>query len=509
MKYNKWNVFFSVIIGLMFVSTTLNAKDFDDKQYKFKISIPDSWKSNIAMDGTDKIYDFLSQDEFAMIQLRAFKADVTLSMDLLIQVYEDNYLAKGSKRANLSKNNLPSGIPATHGKYVLDEEGIEIITEVYYVLLKGQGYTITTVIPTVMLAHYQGDINQILNSFVIPGYERKVPSENNLGGISDNSNSSGLSGLGDNSKSSSGLGGLSGLSAGSTTEDNFSGLNQTENNAIQPYDGVNIISVKIGDKLISDTEVDVPKTVFVPETEVIYAVFDWIGEGASGQEMKMAWIYDQDIYTIDETFYTFSEFETEGGYNTFLEMPYQGWPEGDYHIEFSIVGQIVYEAKFSVSESGGETTQDDFNSADDAGGWSQVDESNLFEGVKVKGSILVEQNYDEYDKYDEPDHRKEKSKKNKSRNKDIVGLYNFIERSDGKDFMDYWHITINKDGTYVDKHQQKGDTYVGGEEGTWTLDGDNLHLKGKGANFTTDFIVEKNEMSRRSDSGITFWFRKK
>lgn len=100
--------------------------------------------------------------------------------------------------------------------------------------------------------------------------------------------------------------------------------------------------------------------------------------------MKMAWIYDQDNYKIDETNYTFPDFESSGGYNTSLIMPYHGWPEGDYHIEFSIAGQIVYEAKFTISEDAVENTQNDFYYENDAGDRKQANESNLFEGHQVK-----------------------------------------------------------------------------------------------------------------------------
>lgn len=324
------------------------AKDFDDKQYKLKISIPDTWKSNISMDGADKVYDFLSQDEMAFIQLRSFKADAGLSLDLLVKVYEENYLPNGSQRQGLSNKPSSNGIPGKSGIYLVKGKEIDVRITVFYAIQRGQGYTLSAIVPIPMMSYYQNDVNSILQSFVIPGYEKQAQPENKL-----------------------------------------AELRQMKNNAVQPYNGPNIVSVKMGDKLISDTEIENTKTVFPPQTEVIYAVFDWIGEGASGKKMKMAWIYDQDNYKIDETNYTFPDFESSGGYNTSLIMPYHGWPEGDYHIEFSIAGQIVYEAKFTISEDAVENTQNDFYYENDAGDRKQANESNLFEGHQVKREMIA------------------------------------------------------------------------------------------------------------------------
>jgi len=58
---------FSLIAIFILVALHAKAKEIDDKQYKFKITVPDHWKTNVGMDGTDKVYDFLSPDEFAMV----------------------------------------------------------------------------------------------------------------------------------------------------------------------------------------------------------------------------------------------------------------------------------------------------------------------------------------------------------------------------------------------------------------------------------------------------------
>ncbi|MDA3905465.1 MAG: hypothetical protein PF484_05255 [Bacteroidales bacterium] len=396
MKYNKSILYLGAIIGLMFISITLNAKDIDDKQYKFKITVPDHWKSNNAMDGTDKVYDFLSPDEMAFIQLRAFKASPGLSIDLLVEVYEENYLPKGSQRVDLVNKTSTNGIPGKNGTYLVSDNGFDVGISVFYVIQNGQGYTLSVIIPTTMTAYYEKDVKSIAQSFVIPGYERRSKVE----------------------ESSSGLGGLS------SNEGGLGGMNNATTNAIsdeiEPFKGVEISNIRMGDELLSNTQVLNQMTTFLPQTENIYAVFDWKGEGASGQEMKIAWFFDQNNYKIDETIYKFPDFETEGTNNSVLSMPYKGWPVGDYYIEFSIAGQIVNEFRFAVSEDAEESTQDDFSSGSDAGDWNQAAENNLFEGLQVKGKMVAvisekemkklrreeERHYSDY----EDDHQKNSAK---------------------------------------------------------------------------------------------------
>jgi hypothetical protein len=59
----------------------------------------------------------------------------------------------------------------------------------------------------------------------------------------------------------------------------------------------------------------------------------------------------------------------------------------------------------------------------------------------------------------------------------VVGTFHFTGRSDNKKMFNYWTITLNSDGTFVDRHQLKNDTYVSENKGTWEVsDGDLLTL---------------------------------
>ncbi|MCD4772247.1 MAG: hypothetical protein K8R41_02550 [Bacteroidales bacterium] len=93
---------------------------------------------------------------------------------------------------------------------------------------------------------------------------------------------------------------------------------------------------------------------------------------------------------------------------------------------------------------------------------------------------------------------------------DVVGRYNFSHRSDGKNMTNYHYILINENGTYVEKYNPKdsGD-YVGGHEGKWKLNGDILTLHLNNSNVVDTYKVKNNFISRKTDTGLVFTFKKK
>ena len=93
---------------------------------------------------------------------------------------------------------------------------------------------------------------------------------------------------------------------------------------------------------------------------------------------------------------------------------------------------------------------------------------------------------------------------------DVVGRYNFSHRSDGKNMTNYHYILINENGTYVEKYNPKdsGD-YVGGHEGKWKLNGNILSLHLNNCNVVDTYKVKNNFISRTTDAGLVFTFKKK
>ncbi len=91
---------------------------------------------------------------------------------------------------------------------------------------------------------------------------------------------------------------------------------------------------------------------------------------------------------------------------------------------------------------------------------------------------------------------------------DISGRYTFISRSDGPSRTNYHYITINSNGTYIEKYNPKNSgAYEGGHEGTWTLNGNKLTFQHKFGSTKDYYTINGNELKRES-GGITFLFRK-
>ncbi len=353
---------------LLGILTVLNAKDYIEKQYRFSIEVPDNWGANTYMDGTDKVYDFLSADENAFIQVRSFKAGAGLSMNLLIQVFEENYLPAGKQRQSLESITSTNGIPGKQGSYLAQYNGQQVGISVFYVIQKGQGYTLMGIVPTSMFQQKQEEISKILKSFIIPGYERKEPQ----------------------SQSSGGLGGLSGK-----VQDQSLGqdVSQQESTQLSGSAGVMLTNIRMGDQLNGKTDLLNQTTTFVPSTGVLYVVFDWQGD-AAGKQLNVKWFFDQNNILIDQSFYEFPA--NEGSSNASLSKPTNGWPLGDYHLEFSVDGKVIKQQSFVVVEAIPESNAFDSSYGDAEKTMNTNETSQLFAGSQIKAkSVLVLEDVEE------------------------------------------------------------------------------------------------------------------
>lgn len=399
-----------IFLCLIFV-TNISAKQYQDRKYKFTIDVLDTWSFNNYMDGTDMIYDFLSPDQNVSIQIRSFKADAGLSLNLLTQVFEENYLPSGSVKQDLLSKPSSNGIPGMQGSYISTYNGIEIGISVFYAIQNGQGYTLMVALPTSMFQQKYEVVSSILKTFIIPGYDIKTESK----------------------PSSGGLGGIANQVGGNNSSESVT------TNEIASFSAVKLKNVRMGNQLSGKTNLLNVTNTFNPNTETLYIVYDWESEGANTHEMKIAWIFDQNNYTIDEYVYNFPDFETQGSSNALLSKPYEGWPVGDYHIAFSIGGEIVFEQAFVVSEDnqqmeadfGGDqeentqfaAKQSDFSNNESAiANTTSEDESNLFAGMKAKGKAIIDPasiKYDEEKAYHDEEMDSAPTFK-KTKNKEIV-----------------------------------------------------------------------------------------
>ncbi len=91
---------------------------------------------------------------------------------------------------------------------------------------------------------------------------------------------------------------------------------------------------------------------------------------------------------------------------------------------------------------------------------------------------------------------------------DITGRYNFISRSDGKSMVNYHYIQINSNGTYSEKYNPKNSgSYVGGTDGSWKVNGNQLILTHQGG-LSDTYTIDGNKLIRVSDDGTSFTFVK-
>lgn len=104
--------------------------------------------------------------------------------------------------------------------------------------------------------------------------------------------------------------------------------------------------------------------------------------------------------------------------------------------------------------------------------------------------------------------RKDNKDNNKPKTVNVVGVYEFVSRSDGQRLVNYHRFTINADGTYQEDYNPiNSGNYIGGTKGTWKLSGNTItftYVSGGGESYT----VEGNTMTRKTEDGITFTFKK-
>ncbi len=169
-KKLKYLVFLVCFIALNLPMKNVKAQVKHDIQYGFAINIPPNWSQKSYMDGTDKVYDFYSPDENAAVQLRAFESMPGLTLDLLVQVYEQNMLPAGTQKQGLQDHTSANGIPGKQGVYLMNYEGNEVGMSSFYTIQNGKGYVLTAIIPVNMMQQKEAEIKQITRSFSIDGF---------------------------------------------------------------------------------------------------------------------------------------------------------------------------------------------------------------------------------------------------------------------------------------------------------------------------------------------------
>jgi len=291
---------------VLFLFVNASAQLHHDIQYGFTINIPPNWSQKSYMDGTDKVYDFYSPDENAAVQLRAFESMPGLTLDLLVQVYEQNMLPAGTQKQGLQNHTSANGIPGKQGVYLMNYEGNEVGMSSFYTIQNGKGYVLTAIIPVNMMQQKEAEIKQITRSFSIDGFTPPSVHQD---------------------KKPKGLGGLTGGLDGKKNSMPF------KINKIQLCEQINAQNLPIA-----------VTNKFHPQSPEIIAAMQYSGK--TKEDFFVSWIFIPQNRTILRDAFNFT---ADGGVGVVsISKPNNGWPVGNYKVVFEMGGKIIQSIPFTV-----------------------------------------------------------------------------------------------------------------------------------------------------------------
>ncbi len=282
----------------IFLANGLSAQWITDNDYKFKINVPGSWSRSSYMDGSDKVYDIYSPDENVAIQIRAFEAPEELSLNLLVNVYEEQMVPAGSINEGVVPMRSKTGIQGKQGTYRFDYNGIEVGMGVFYAIKNGYGYIVSALIPVSMLERKAYSVKQITETFEL--INNKPTGPDNIGALS---------------------GGAYMMSTFKINQIILCSQLNVNNNAVNPT------------------------TKFNSSTPEIHAVIQFTGN--TNKDLTVSWIYTNWNRTITSDKYNFTDDRGIGVVS--LSKPDNGWPAGNYKIVFELDGKLIDSKTFTVT----------------------------------------------------------------------------------------------------------------------------------------------------------------
>ena len=539
------------MILFMFMISNLNAQWQHDTKYGFKINIPSNWNKNSYMDGTDQVYDYMSADENIAIQLRVFKAGAGFTNDLLAQVYEESMLPAGTQKLSLNNHTTANGIPSKKGVYLIDYNGTEVGLSALYIVQNDNGYVLTALIPSSMIQQRGEELKQVIKSFTIDGFSAPAHTVK---------------------KKSSGLGGLTGGITSNSfkiTGIKLSKRVDASNHAINPTTTFNPQTLEIfavvaytggtqKDLIVSWIFNDWNRTIssdtynFTDSKGGIGVVS--ISKPNAGWPVGSYSVkFEMDGKVMRELGFTVAEQSSNN--NIFSGSASDGNSSSGSASgnQITISTHQAYDFKTGAVESLAASTGGGFaifsycDKNPEVGGKFIVTNNSNFNSETSWNKTLLA-NIGRHDRRVVPINKvciyelrdgscakfmfvksdynpdgcthtltcvveypisNKSISANSGTNKNIIGKYTFYGRSDGENLNNYHYIIINGDGTYVEKYQPKNSgNYVGGHEGKWKLNGKVLTLHLNNSNIIDIYDVKVNFISRTTDNGLVFTFRK-
>lgn len=303
----KRSVLLSIIGLFLFTNYFVDghAQTTRDHQYKFSIDVPMQWSKSSKMDGTDKVYDFYSPDEMAAVQLRTLKAVPGLSLELLIQAFEQNYLPAGYHKESLQDKISENGIPGKQGIYNAAYNGNKLGLSSFYTIQNGYAYVLTAYIAMPSLEKWGNEVKKITKSFVIDGFQKNQPQR--------------------------------------LAHSNHH--NQITHSKQPPF---MIENVLLSDQVDQYNKAINPKSNFSTSTPEIFAAMTY--SGGMNAEFTIKWIYKDWNREISKTTYTIND--QNGTTALSLTKPNTGWPAGNYAVQIEKDGRTLRSIPFFVKKSG-------------------------------------------------------------------------------------------------------------------------------------------------------------
>lgn len=282
------------IIGsliFLFIINTLSAQWVTDNNYGFKINIPNGWAQDSKMDGTDMVYDFIDPSQNVFIEVRAFKADGSVTADQIAQVFESQYLSTANKVAyeDYTLNNTPGKF----GGYTMNVEGLDVVVATFYATANGNGYVLWTMVETRLYEQYNAVGDAVLNTF--------------------------------------------------TT---FSSTTRSNNMVSKPI--FKITNMKLGKKLTPDYNINPQdeSLTYDSQQNEIFVIWDWEGK-AAGKTMTIKWYYQGQEITKAAKFYQLPQNNQGYGWAS-IQKPANGFQAGQYYVQIDFEGQKQKRIDFEV-----------------------------------------------------------------------------------------------------------------------------------------------------------------
>ena len=116
------------------------ARVVQDSEYGFEITVPDNWRTNSFVDGTDRVWALVAPDRNATVRIRAFQAPSGLTMPLLITAFETHVL-KDAQRLTLEPYTL-NGIAGQMAGYKAKFDNIDVGIGCFYTIQKQKAYIV-------------------------------------------------------------------------------------------------------------------------------------------------------------------------------------------------------------------------------------------------------------------------------------------------------------------------------------------------------------------------------